>query len=422
LLDRLNKFSIFTLGCKVNQSESATMRGLLEAAGMCQAATGEKADVCVINTCTVTAKSDYQSRQLIRRAIRHNPGARVIVTGCYSETRQAEVGGIDGAITILPSEQKLDIIRSINKNTATIGNCSDISCDAPPYSTERSRAFLKIQDGCNNSCAYCIVHVARGRSRSIAQDQVVSAARSLEAKGFREIVLTGVHVGFYGNDLGGIRLSSLLLKLLNATSHARYRISSIEPNEVDDDLSGMIANEERVCRHLHIPLQAANDSVLERMNRNYSISLYFKLLERLKTRIPEICLGADIIAGFPGETPDMFQSGFRLIDESPLNYLHVFPYSRRYGTSAASMPNQVPSGERNNRAALLRDLSVRKRNDYSASMVGRKVHVIAECSQDNSLVCKCLSDNYLSLHIPSELLSMDGTAMVTVRKEHFAMP
>lgn len=418
---RLNKFSIFTLGCKVNQSESATMRGLLEAAGLFAAEPGEKADVCVINTCTVTSKSDYQSRQLIRRAIRDNPGARVIVTGCYSQTRRNEVGGIDGAITILPSEQKLDIIHHINKNTSTIGNFSEITCAAPPYSTERSRAFLKIQDGCNNSCTYCIVHVARGRSRSISPDQVANTARSLEAKGFREIVLTGVHVGFYGNDLGGIRLNSLLQKLLEATGSVRYRISSIEPNEVDDDLIGMIANEERVCRHLHIPLQSVNDSVLERMNRNYSTSQYFTLLERLKSRIPDICLGADVIAGFPGETPEMFQAGARLIEESPLDYLHVFPFSKRDGTPAAIMPDQIPPGERDGRAALLRNLSALKRSDFNASMVGREVHVIVENSQGNSLTCKCLSDNYLNLHIPSKLLHSDGTATVTVAKEYLAV-
>lgn len=415
---RLNKFSIFTLGCKVNQSESATMRGLLEAAGLLAAEPGEKADVCVINTCTVTSKSDYQSRQFIRRAIRDNPGARVIVTGCYSQTRRNEVGGIDGAITILSSEQKLDIIHHINKNTTSIGNCSNIACAAPPYSTERSRAFLKIQDGCNNSCTYCIVHVARGRSRSISPDQVVSAARSLEAKGFREIVLTGVHVGFYGNDLGGIRLNSLLQRLLEATGSVRYRISSIEPNEVDDDLIGIIRNEERVCRHLHIPLQSAHDSVLERMNRNYSTSQYFTLLERLKRRMPEICLGADVIAGFPGEAPEMFQSGVELIEESPLDYLHVFPFSRREGTPAALMPDQIPPGERYGRAELLRELSVRKRGAFNSSMIGSKVHVIAENRMDNCLICKCLSDNYLKLHVPSGLLSTDGTATVTVCKEH----
>ncbi|MBI5141240.1 MAG: tRNA (N(6)-L-threonylcarbamoyladenosine(37)-C(2))-methylthiotransferase MtaB [Nitrospirae bacterium] len=418
----MNKFSILTLGCKVNQSESATMRGILEAAGLCQASTGEIADVCVINTCTVTAKSDYQSRQLIRRAIRDNPGARVIVTGCYSQTRHDEVCGIDGVTSILPVNQKLDIVHHINKSTSTARDCDDISISTPPYSTERSRAFLKIQDGCNNSCAYCIVHVARGRSRSIPPDQVVGAARSLEEKGFREIVLTGVHVGFYGHDLGETRLNSLVRRLLRETSGVRYRISSIEPTEVDDELVAIIAGEERVCRHLHIPLQAAHDSVLERMNRHYSSSYYFNLLEQLRSRIPGICLGADIIAGFPGETPEMFEAGVKLINESSLDYLHVFPFSKRDGTPAASMPDQISSRDRDARAALLRDVSARKKSTFQSSMIGRKVHVIAENSDGNATTCKCLSDNYLNLRIPFGLLNRDGTAMAIVRKEYFDAP
>lgn len=423
------KFSIHTIGCKVNQHDSAVMASLLRGRGMVEAKAGEGADICLVNTCTVTAKSDYQSRQMIRRAVRENPGARVIVTGCYSQVRPGEVKTIEGVSSILENKDKKNIIQHINKHGLTdclndenaIGkNGLSAPLFGDHYQTKRARAFLGIQEGCNNRCTYCVVWKARGKSRSVPVGQVIAAAREIEARGFPEIVLTGVHIGFYGRDGGPDEpnLYDLLIRLLKETSRVRFRISSIEPNEVGDGLMSLLANEERACRHLHIPLQSASDGILKRMGRGYSARHYFGLVERLKVRIPGICIGADIIAGFPGETDDIFNKSLSAVENSPIDYLHVFPYSKRKDTVAAGLDGQVPEKVKSERSKVLRRTAGQHMEAFYRNSIGTHVNVIAEQSLDNSMIYKCISDNYLKLFLNAEEIDPDGETRIVVRPEN----
>ncbi len=435
-----NKFSITTLGCKVNQYDSLMMERLLKREGLVEAEPGEQSDICVINTCSVTAKSDYQSRQLVRRAIKQSTAARkIIVTGCYAQMQPDELLKIDGVSSVLPNSEKENIIHYVKDSNSTDCIISDKSHIKESFSddtstawsgasTKRSRAFLKVQEGCNNRCAYCIVWKARGRSWSTPFDQVVSAAREIEARGFKEIVLTGIHIGFYGKDLDvqdkSLRLSDLITKLLAATNEVRYRISSIEPNEIDDRLIDMLSGEERLCRHLHIPLQAGSDEILSKMGRKYTAKQYFNLVEQITERVPGICIGADVIAGFPGETNELFRISQKAIENSPISYLHVFPFSRRKGTAAYSMNMQISKKEKAERALILRQISGNHKKNFYLKNVNRHLNVIVETSRDNTLILKCISDNYLTLLVPSKFLlseSVDGrsTLRVLVRKEYF---
>ncbi len=404
------------------------MEGLLKREGLVEAKPGEQADVCVINTCSVTAKSDYQSRQLVRRAIKQSSNAKkVIVTGCYAQMQPDELLKIDGVSSVLPNPEKQNIIHHIKHGAVTDCIIGDNSHEKESFtawsgaSTKRSRAFLRIQEGCDNRCTYCIVWKARGRSRSIPFDQVVAAAREIEARGFKEIVLTGIHIGFYGNDLGGenLRLGDLITSLLVATSEVRYRISSIEPNEIDDRLIGMLSDEERLCRHLHMPLQAGSDEILSKMGRKYTAKQYFSLLEQITKRVPGICIGADVIAGFPGETDELFRISQEAIENSPISYLHVFPFSRRKGTAAYDMDMQVPGKKKAERARILRKISDKHKRAFYLKNVNKHLHVIVETNNDNSLILKCISDNYISLLVPSEKVGSQPVSRILARKEYF---
>jgi len=373
--------------------------------GMTEADASDSADVVVVNTCTVTSRSDSESRQLIRKAAREHPGARVIVTGCYSERARGvieKMGMVDG---IVPSSQKLDMKYYIN--TTGLTNCKTAinhpeNTLIPVPMEDRSRSFLKIQDGCNNRCTYCAVWLARGESRSVPGARVVSAVQKLEANGCPEVVLTGVHVGLWGSDIGEGRLSSLIGLLLDQTSRIRFRISSIEPGEIDEDLIRMLALEPRVCRHLHVPLQAANDAVLERMGRKYSAAEYFELVDRLVRQVPGLSIGTDLISGFPGETRSAFESGFSRVANSGLAYLHAFPYSRRPGTVAAEMSAQVPVAEAKARVQAIRALSMKLRERFYQSQRDKRLHVVFEDNKANPRNIKCISDNYVRFSVPRE--------------------
>ena len=422
------KFSIATLGCKVNQYDSLMMEGLLKREGLVEAEPGEQADVCVINTCSVTAKSDYQSRQLVRRAIKQSTNAKkVIVTGCYAQMQPDELLKIDGVSSVLPNTEKQNITHHIKDGAITDCIIDDNSHEKESFaawsgaSTKRSRAFLRIQEGCDNRCTYCIVWQARGRSRSLPLDRVVAAAREIEAKGFKEIVLTGIHIGFYGNDLGGekLRLGDLITRLLAATSEVRFRISSIEPNEIDDRLIGMLSGEERLCRHLHIPLQAGSNEILSKMGRKYTAKQYFSLVEQVTERVPGICIGADVIAGFPGETDELFKTSQNAIENSPISYLHVFPFSRRKGTAAYDMDMQVPGREKTERARILRKISDDHKRAFYYENVNKCLNVIIEANPDNSLILKCISDNYLTMLVPLKEIDRSAISKIQVKKEYF---
>jgi len=382
------KMTILTLGCKVNQAESAFIEGNILGSGNSIVPLSEHPDYCIINTCSVTAKSDYQSRQLIRRAVRS--GAKVIVTGCYSQLRAEEIRTMEGDITIVQNSAKLQLINILpTKPEATYLPLNG-----------RSRPFVKIQDGCNFTCTYCIVPKARGRSRSLAVSDVLEQVLKLESCGFNEIVLTGIHLGSYGKDLSPqLKLSDIITILLDNTRLRRIRLSSIEMNEVDAELLDLL-QEERICKHLHIPLQSGDDSILKHMNRAYSAKAYVRVIESALTCVPDIAIGTDIIVGFPGEGEKEFLNSKSLLDSLPLAYIHVFPFSLRPETAACTMSSQVSSAVKKERAKALNDLNIGKKFTYMSSHVNKTLDVVVEELPDDQTAIGT-SGNYLKVKVCS---------------------
>jgi threonylcarbamoyladenosine tRNA methylthiotransferase MtaB len=395
------KVSLLPLGCKVNQAEMSDIEGALRGGGHEIVGIGENPDVCVVNTCTVTSKSDYQSRQLIRRAGR--TGARVIVSGCYSELNKEAVGRMEGVEKVVSNRNKSGITKLIHCNSE--GNKLALS-------GRRSRYFLKVQDGCNNSCSYCIVPRARGSSRSASPLKVIESAKRAVGEGYREIVLTGIHLGQYGADIEGGSLSGLVENILKNTGVERLRLSSIEVNEVDDGLLGLLESP-RVAGHLHIPLQSGDDGVLGMMNRGYDTAFFRDVIARIMGKLPDIALGTDVIAGFPRETEAAFQNSVDLIRELPFSYLHVFPYSRRPGTTAADMEDTVGDAARRERAGTLRAVGAQKKESYMAGQVGRTLGTLIE-SRPSEGTWRGTSCNYLKVRVRAGALERGSIVPIRV--------
>ena len=384
-----------TLGCKINQYETDAMQQAAAAEGSSIVPFDTEADVYVINTCSVTAKSDYQCRQMIRAAIRRKEGARVIVTGCYAETRPQEIRDIPGVSMVLGNDEKTRITRYLFEPDG--GHKADL-CN-PATVKRRTRGFLKIQDGCDSRCTYCIVPLARGGSRSVPREQVVRMFEQTIKEGCPEIVLSGIHIGRYGLDLGSPdSLTGLVRDLLARREQARIRLSSIEPNEITPDLIDMLGH--GLCRHLHIPLQSGDDAILCSMNRAYTTGFYRDLVESAARKIPDIAIGADVMVGFPGEGEKQFQNTYDLISDLPLTHLHVFSYSQRPGTPAAAMKGQVPDRTKKERNEVLRALVFKKNLAFRESLKGKTLRVVLEEGQTAGLgMCSGLSDNYVRVHV-----------------------
>ena len=380
------KVTILTLGCKVNQAESADIEGNLIKHGITIVGLSEKPDYCVINTCTVTAKSDYQSRQLVRRAVK--AGARVIVTGCYSQIRPEEIRKIEGEVDIVANANKSQIINILSNNIKSKRLCFSL----------RSRPYVKVQDGCNNACTYCIVPKARGRSRSVNISEVVNQAIEFEKEGYHEIVLTGIHLGSYGFDFfPKKKLSDLIITLLKQTTIQRIRLSSIEVNEIDNDIIDLL-HEKRLCKHVHIPLQSGDDNILKNMNRKYTVKDYNDVIEKIKNKIPNIAIGTDVIAGFPGEGDKEYENTKYFIDSLPLSYIHIFPFSSRPHTKASQMPIQIASAVKKERVNDLKLLHIRKKKMYMDSQIHEILDVIIE-EKDNDNCSIGTSSNYLKIKV-----------------------
>jgi len=420
------KIAIATLGCKVNQYESAALGETLARQGHTLVPFSATADCYIINTCTVTARTNYQSRQIIRKAIRKNPDAIVVVTGCYAQTAPGELAEIPGVSLIAGHGEKDQIPALIghllkNRLEVRVGDIAEnrrYSSLAVTRFHDHTRAFLKIQDGCNAWCSYCIVPSARGRSRSLGEDQVLEQLRNLGQAGYREVVLTGIHLGAYGKDLSpAVSLDDLLRKVEGERPVERLRLSSIEPTEISADLISLLRQSTLLCPHLHIPLQSGDDAVLSAMGRHYSTAFYKALLVDLVGTIPDLAIGIDVIAGFPGEDEGAFERTVELIEALPVAYLHVFPYSERPGTPAAKMPDQVPPDEKKKRAEILRNLGARKREAFSRRFQGRTLRVLVEERSDRSSgLRKGFSDNYLSVHLINNKASQVNS-LVSVRLE-----
>ena len=411
-----------TLGCKTNQFESAAMSEQLSKAGYRQLAFAKGAELVIVNTCTVTAATDAQSRNLIRRARRINPQARVVVTGCYAQIDPEALANLPGVVLVIGNQEKRDFIDRLNRIDSAVGQVmvSDIrqADDARifPLSSfeQRSRAFVQIQNGCDAFCSYCIIPYARGRSRSVALADVVTQVESLCAAGYPEIVLTGIHIGHYGRDLAP-QLDLLdLLKAIEAGAFAgRLRLGSIEPTELPVALLEYIAASAWICPHYHIPLQAGDDQILKQMNRHYSTGFFRDLLIDIRERQPQAAIGLDIITGFPGETEQQFAAGCELLTELPLTHLHVFPFSRRPGTPAAKMLNQLPGNIIKERAARLRRIGDWKLVDFSRQFVGKQLEVVFEGGVQNGLR-KGLSQNYLAVRCDAVAAEQGETLPVKI--------
>ena len=414
------KIAITTLGCKINQFESAAMTEALAQDGYSMVPFSEMADVYVINSCTVTAKTDAESRRLIRRATRLNPDARVVVTGCYAQMAGDELLKLPGVNLILGNSEKKDIVGFLkglgDQPKAVVTDISkERSGAATPLESfaEHTRAFLQVQNGCDARCAYCIVPFARGASRSVAPQEALDGMASFAAKGFKEIVLTGIHLGGYGLDLTPpTDLLGLLSRAEERALVTRLRIGSVEPTEVSQELVRFMATSRMVCPHLHLPLQSGSDGVLARMNRGYTTELFRGVVDSLVQAMPDICLGTDVIAGFPGETDEEFNETYRFIESLPLAYLHVFPFSQRPGTPAATMTPQLHPRVIKERAEALRTLSEKKKCDYAAGFVGRELQVLVQKDEEGR---KGLSRNYLPVLIEGSegLLNNEVTVLIT---------
>ena len=399
-----SRFAIATLGCKTNQFESAAMEETLTAAGYRPVPFAEGAELVIINTCTVTAATDSQSRNLIRRARRLNPACRIVVTGCYAQIDPNALADLPGVALVVGNEEKRDLLQRLTTDGPRV-QVGDIRQQAGPALSlssfaGRSRAFAQIQNGCDAYCSYCIIPYARGASRSVPPEQVVKQVQGLVESGFKEVVLTGIHIGGYGKDFTSPgSLLDLVRRIEAETDVARLRLGSIEPQEIDDALIEAVAGSKVLCPHFHIPLQSGDDAVLQRMNRHYSRQLFRELVVKIARRLPSAGIGLDVITGFPGETEAEFTNTRQLIAELPISYLHVFPYSRRPGTPAAALPGQVPGNVAKERAAQLRALGEEKQQAFAGCFVGCDMQVVVEGGRQEGL-CKGLTENYLQVVFP----------------------
>ena len=399
-----------TLGCKVNHYETEAIWQLFKEAGYERKEFESSADVYVINTCTVTKTCDKKSRQVIRRAIRQNPDAVICVTGCYAQTSPAEIMAIPGVDIVVGTqdrEKMLGYIKQYQEERQPINGVSNImkarvfeELDVPAF-TDRTRASLKIQEGCNNFCTFCIIPWARGLLRSRDPEEVIRQAQQLVDAGYKEIVLTGIHTGGYGEDMKDYNFAQLLKELDSRVKGLkRIRISSIEASQITDEVIEVLDRSDKIVRHLHIPLQSGSNSVLKRMRRKYTMEFFADRLTKLKKALPGLAVTSDVIVGFPGETEEEFMETYNFIKEHKFSELHVFPYSKRTGTPAARMDGQVDENVKNERVHKLIALSDQLAKEYASDYEGDVLEIIpeepfTETGEGNLLVG--YTDNYMKV-------------------------
>ena len=405
----MGKYFVQNFGCRATQDDGAALESLLSAKGLAASDERAAADLVVLNTCTVTSSADDDVRQTIRRVHRENPAARILVTGCYAQRAPQELASMPGVQWVVGNSHKTEI-----------ANLVTLAPEAPPYhgnihvgdifaqrdflsapvedaAGDRTRPNLKIQDGCNNRCSFCIIPFVRGRSRSAPVEQVVEQVRGL-ARRYREVVLSGINLGRWGREPGSrMRLADLLRVLLAETEIERLRLSSVEPMDFSDDLLGLMAESGRIAKHVHAPLQSGSDRTLRRMHRKYRPRHYADRVLQARRLMPDAAIGADVMVGFPGETDADFEESRRFIDDLPFTYLHVFTYSERPGTPAAEHPDSVPMPVRKDRNRALRELASSKNVAFRQSMVGRTLSAVTLHESRSAL-----SDNFLKLNLTTE--------------------
>ena len=409
----MSSVAFHTLGCKVNHYETEAIWQLFKENGYERTDFEKKSDVYVINTCTVTNTGDKKSRQVIRRAIRQNPDAVICVTGCYAQTSPAEIMAIPGVDIVVGTQERTKMLGYIEqykmerKPINAVGNIMKNrvyeELDVPAF-TDRTRASLKIQEGCNNFCTFCIIPWARGLMRSRDPQEVVRQAQQLVDAGYLEIVLTGIHTGGYGEDLKDYNLAQLLRDIeTNVKGLKRLRISSIEASQLSDEVIDVLKQSNIVVRHLHIPIQSGSDTVLKRMRRKYTMEFFANRLDRLRDALPDLAITSDVIVGFPGETEEEFMETYNFIRDQRFSELHVFPYSKRTGTPAARMDAQVDEEVKNERVHRLITLNDQLAVEYASRFEGEVLEIIPEeviTSETGEMMVEGYTDNYLKVAIP----------------------
>ena len=394
------KFHIRNFGCRATQADGAALASALATSGYAVAADCAEAELVILNTCTVTSSADDDVRQAVRRVHRENPAAQILITGCYAQRAPAEAAALAGVRWVVGNTHKAMIPEIVRGETGSVfvGDIlTQSEFGATPVleaSEDRTRPNLKIQDGCNHRCTYCVIPAVRGRSRSAPPAQVVEQVRDLASR-YREVVLSGVNLGRWGREPAiGMRLVDLVRRLLAETGIERLRLSSVEPMDLSDELLEVMAGSARIARHVHAPLQSGSDAVLRRMRRWYRARHYTDRIRKTREWMPEAAIGADVMTGFPGETEAEFEATRELIESLPFTYLHVFTYSERPGTPAAAMPGPVPTRERKRRNRVLRELGAAKNLAFRRSMIGRRLSAVT--IEDGSVA---LSSNYLKVQL-----------------------
>lgn len=424
--------AFYTLGCKLNYSETSSIGRLFEEAGYTELSFNDGADIYVINTCSVTDFADRKCRQIVRRALRFNPQAKVIVVGCYAQLKPEEIADIPGVDLVLGAAEKfriLDFVEELSKapgkGMVKAGEVSEAKNFVDAFSFgDRTRSFLKVQDGCDYKCTFCTIPLARGRSRSDTVEQVVANARKIADLGVKEIVLTGVNIGDFGNGtevIEGVRpkKEALFIDLIQSLDEVegidRFRISSIEPNLCTNEIIEFVANSKRFVPHFHMPLQSGNNKQLRQMRRRYQRELYADRVAHIKKLMPHCCIGVDVIVGFPGETEEDFLESYKFINELDISYLHVFTYSERPNTPAIEMDGIVPVAERRRRNQMLNILSDKKRRYFYEQHLGEKRTVLFEQSKIEGRMSG-FTDNYIRVDLPLESDLLNQMATVSLDK------
>jgi threonylcarbamoyladenosine tRNA methylthiotransferase MtaB len=417
------KIAFRVLGCRLNQSEVSSLKNEFQTAGYKVVENDEPADITIVNSCAVTKQAEAKTRAEVKAANRISPHGKVIMTGCYAQEKKEELLQLENVHVVLGNLEKthlLDFVENIEKweNRAEVADVNDSRLiqthdyytffrDAVAE-TDRTRAFVKIQDGCNYFCAYCIIPYLRGRVRSRDFDEIIREVQTLEAKDYKEIVLSGINIGTYTDK--GRDLTALLKSLLKNTTVVRFRLSSIEPNLIDDEMIALMKENSRLCNYFHIPLQHGSDVILQAMNRKYSVDDFAEVVSKIRKSIPDISIGTDAIVGFPGESEDDFDNMYTFIREMKFSYLHVFRYSKREGTRAAKMKNQVRDADKKNRSEKLRLLGDNLKEKYYRKFIGKELEVLFEQksgknywggNSDNFIYVKVKSDKKLNNRLES---------------------
>lgn len=415
------KFAFYTLGCKLNFAESSSIGRDLTKAGFIKATNGEQADICIINTCSVTDSADKKCRQVIHKVHRENPDAYIVVTGCYAQLKPDEIIDIEGVDLVMGANDKF-----VLPDTLQHGNSRRIVSDTrgmtPFHSSlsheDRTRHFLKVQDGCDYFCTYCTIPMARGRSRSGRISEIVAQARQVVDEGGKEIILTGVNIGDFGKNTGE-KLIDLLKALDEVEGIERYRISSIEPNLLTDEIILFTSSSKRFAPHFHIPLQSGSDSVLTLMHRRYDSALFASKVRLIKQVMPDAFIGVDVIVGTRGETAEFFEESRAFIESLPISRLHVFSYSERAGTAALRIDHKVSPQEKKRRSAILLELSDRKLAEFHASQEGTERKVLWEGANHNGKMCG-FTENYIKIEREFDTSLVNTIESITVTAENIS--